>query len=148
MFWRRKLQAAYTKDNYVEAQSTLNRMITELEEINPTAANSLKEGISDTLTLHRLGLNRILGRSFSTTNCIESILAQVEQYTERVDHWRNGAHIQRWVAAGLLEVEPRLNKVHGWKHLPLLRDKIKEELQRLRRESESPMEQKLIEVEA
>ena len=148
MTWRKKLQAAYSKQGYTEAETVLTKLISELDQINPTAANSLREGMSDTLTLHKLGLNRILARSFSTTNCIESILAQVEQYTQRVDRWRNGAHIQRWVAAGLLEVEPRLRKVNGWRYLPSLRDKIKEELERLRRERQSPVEQELAKVGA
>ena len=117
MVWRRKLQAAYSKESYTESHAALDSLIGELDQVNPTAANSLREGMSDTLTLHRLGLNRILARSFSTPNCIESILAQVEQYTQRVDRWRNGAHIQRWVASGLLEVEPRLRRVKGWRHI-------------------------------
>lgn len=148
ILWRRKLQEVYSNQDYSEANSALNALVSELNQVNPTAANSLKEGISDTLTIHRLGLKRILARSFSTTNCIESILAQVEQYTQRVDRWRNGAHIQRWVAAGLLEVEPRLRKVNGWRYLPSLRDKIKEELARRRREGQPLTEQKLAEVEA
>jgi putative transposase len=144
--WRGKLQAAYLKETYSQAHAALTALAQELEQINPTAANSLKEGMSDTLTLHRLGLNRILTRSFSNTNCIESILAQVEQYTGRVDRWRNGAHIQRWVAAGLLEVEPRLRRVNGWRQLPLLRDKIKEELARRHREKQVSLEQELTEA--
>jgi transposase-like protein len=149
ILWRRKLQAAYSKQDYSEANSALNTLVGELNQINPTAANSLKEGMSDTLTIHRLGLNQILARSFSTTNCLESILAQVEQYTQRVDRWRNGAHIQRWVAAGLLEVEPRLKKVYGWRNLRSLRDKIKQELER-RKKEQTPIteEQELTQVEA
>ncbi len=54
------------------------------------------------------------------TDCVESIMSQVEQYTQRVNRWRNGAHMQRWVAAGLLEVEPRLRKVNGWRYMNLL----------------------------
>ena len=107
----------------------LDKLIKALDEINPTAANSLREGSEETLTLHKLGISGNLRRTFSTTNCIESILAQVEQYTQRVDYWRNGAHIQRWVAAGLMEVEPRLCRVKGWRHLTALRSKIKEVLQ-------------------
>jgi len=143
MVWRKKLQAAYAKENYNEARYALSALTQELDNINPTAANSLREGMSDTLTVHKLGLNRILARSFSTTNCIESILAQVEQYTGRVDRWRNGAHIQRWVASGLLEIEPRLKRVYGWRHFYSLRDKIKEELERRRTEKQRPAEQEL-----
>jgi len=134
MPWREKLQTAYARPTYSEAEAALTKLTKELNEINPTAANSLKEGISDTLTLHRLGLNQLLRRSFSTTNCIESILAQVEQYTQRVDRWRDGFHIQRWVASGLLEIEPQLRKVYGWRQFPYLREKIKQELERRRKE--------------
>lgn len=121
MLWRNKLKLAYTKETYQEAKAALERLVKELEEINPTAANSLREGLEETLTLHTLGISGSLRRSFSTTNCIESILAQVEQYTQRVDYWRNGVHIQRWVAAGLMEVEPRLSRVRGWRYLSSLR---------------------------
>ena len=82
----------------------------------------------------------------NTTNCIESILAQVQQYTRRVDRWRNGAQIQRWVAAGLLEVEPRLRKVRGVRHMLLLKDRIKEELKRARKEKYLAEEQELVQV--
>lgn len=129
MLWRNKLKSAYTEETYDKAKGELEKLVKELEEINPTAANSLREGLEETLTLHNLGISGSLRRSFSTTNCIESILAQVEQYTQRVDYWRNGAHIQRWVAAGLIEVEPRLCRIKGWRSLTVLRSKIKEVLQ-------------------
>jgi len=147
IIWRNKLKTAYAKSTHSEAESVLVKLVKELDEINPTAANSLKEGISDTLTLHKLGLNQILRRSFSTTNCIESILAQVEQYTQRVDRWRDGAQIQRWVAAGLIEIEPHLRKVYGWRQAVYLREKIKQELERRRKEQAGiTEEQELVQV--
>lgn len=145
--WRRKLQDAYAETTYQEAQRRLNNLVEELNEINPSASGSLKEGLSDTLTLHRLGLNQILRRSFSTTNCIESIMAQVEQYTQRVDRWRGNTHIQRWVASGLLEVEPRLKRVYGWRHFDSLRYKIKQELERKKKEESGATEEELVQVE-
>jgi len=119
----------------------------ELEEINSSAAASLREGIEETLTIYKLKLSTELRKSFSSTNCIESIMAQVEQYTQRVDRWRNGEHIKRWVASGLLEVEPRLRKVNGWRYMNLLRSRIKEELE-LKQQEENNLadEQKLIQV--
>lgn len=147
LIWRKKLQPAYAKTTRQEAETALKELTQELETLNPTAANSLKQGISDTLTLHKLGLNRILARSFSTTNCSESILAQLEQYTQRVDRWRNGSHIQGWVASGLLELEPRLKKIYGWRNMRSLRDKIKQELERRKKEqSEIAEEQELAQV--
>ncbi len=124
----------------------MTKLISELEEINPTAANSLREGLEETLTLHRMRVPEQLRKSLNTTNCIESILAQVQQYTQRVDRWRNGAQIQRWVAAGLWEVEPRLRKVRGVRHMLLLKDRIKEELKRARKEKYLAEEQELVQV--
>ena len=147
--WRRKLQIAYAQTTYTEAKSALMKLVSELEEINSSAAGSLREGLEETLTIYKLKLSTELRKSFSFTNCIESIMAQVEQYTQRVDRWRNGAHMQRWVAAGLLEVEPQLRKVNGWRYMNLLRDRIQEELNRQQQEqSEDVNEQELIQVGA
>jgi putative transposase len=50
---------------------------------------SLAEGLEETLTLHRLGVAGELGRTFKTTNALESVMAQVEQRTGKVDRWRS-----------------------------------------------------------
>lgn len=128
--WRAKLRQAYAQHTYTDALSALQTLSQELQTLNPSAAHSLQEGMSDTLTLHYLGLNRILRKSFSTTNCMESIMSQVGQYTDRVDRWQNGEHTQRWVAAALTEIEPRLQKVRGYNYLPLLRERVRKALQR------------------
>lgn len=127
VIWRAKLRTAY-KTKYESAKRALNKLESELQEINPSAANSLREGLEETISLHRLQLSAELGKSFSSTNCIESVMSQLSQYTDKVDRWRGGEHIQRWTAAGLLELEPRLNKVHGYRHLNLLRIKLREEM--------------------
>lgn len=67
--YRIKLSQAYAQENYTEAKKALNNIYTELNNINPSAASSLAEGIEDTLTLHRLGLNKELKKNFSSTNC-------------------------------------------------------------------------------
>lgn len=126
--WRSKLQKAYMQETYAKAKQSLDKITEQLEHINPSAASSLREGLEETLTVHKLGLYPQLGKSFCTSNMIESVMAQVEQYTYRVDRWRNGTHRQRWVASGLLELEPRLRRVRGYKHLPELRKKLKQSL--------------------
>ena len=55
------------------------RSIGELEDRNQSAARSLAEGLEETLTLHRLGLYGVLGRSLKTTNGLESVNALVEE---------------------------------------------------------------------
>lgn len=47
-------------------------------------------------------------------------MAQVEQRTAKVDHWRTSDQTQRRCAAALLHIEPRLRKVKGYRHLPQL----------------------------
>ena len=122
---RRRMQEAYGKTTYTEAQRQLEKLDHELSKINPSAAASLTEGLEETLTLHRLGLAPELGKSLNTTNCIESVMSQLGQYTDKVDRWHNGQQILRWTAAGLLQIEGRLNRIYGARYLKLLRFKIR-----------------------
>jgi transposase-like protein len=123
---RHRMQEAYTKTTYTEAKHELEKLDNELSKINPSAAASLREGMEETLTLHRLGLAPELGKSLNTTNCIESVMSQLGQYTDKVDRWHNGQQILRWTAAGLLEIEGRLNRIYGARYLKILRFKMQE----------------------
>lgn len=118
--WRQKLQRAYARPTYAGAQAALRRCHRELQLLNASAAASLLEGLDETLTLHRLGLAEPLGISFRTTNVLESVMAQVERRAGRVTHWRTSDQKQRWCAAALLALEPRLRKVKGYRHLRTL----------------------------
>ena len=118
---RRKLQAAYSQPTYEQAKTALKKVRGELAAVNLSAVASLDEGFEETLTLHRLGLFAELGVSFKTTNCLESINGLVEQRTGKIDYWKNSEQKQRWVATALLDIEPRLRRVRGHKHLPALR---------------------------
>ena len=126
--WRRRLQRAYQRPTYAEARTALTRLQTELEDRNQSAARSLAEGLEETLTLHRLGVFALLGLSFKTTNCLESIHALVEERCAKVDRWTNSNQRQRWLATALLDIEPRLRKVKGYRHLPKLREALRRDL--------------------
>ena len=89
---------------------------------------SLAEGLEETLTLHRLGVFANLGRSFKTTNCIESVNSMAERQCGKVDYWKNSAQKHRWFASALLDIEPRLRKVMGYRQLYKLRDALMTEL--------------------
>jgi len=130
MIWRAKLREAYRQTSYEAAKRALDKLRTELRDMNPSALRSLEEGLEETLSLHRLGLHAELGKSFTSTNCIESVMSQLGQYTDKVDRWRGGSHIQRWAAAGLLELEPRLRKVRGFRYLKLLKAQLCEEVEK------------------
>ena len=62
-FYRHRLQSAYREPTYEGAKSRLMEILNDLEKKNRSAANSLKEDLEETLTLHRLGLAVELGRS-------------------------------------------------------------------------------------
>ena len=83
--WRQRLQRAYNRPDYDEARAALETLHRELEDRNQSAARSLAEGFDETLTLHRLGLYGVLGRSLKTTNCLESVNALVEERCAKVD---------------------------------------------------------------
>ncbi len=126
--WRQRLQRAYNRPEYDEALTALKTLQGELDERNQSAARSLTEGLDETLTLHRLGLYGVLGRSLKTTNCLESVNALVEERCAKVDHWQNSSQRHRWLATALLDIEPRLRKLMGYRHLPTLRAALKQEL--------------------
>lgn len=128
--WRRKLQAAYEQPTYEQAKAALLALRKELRLLNASAAASLDEGFEDTLTLHRLGLFQTLGVSLKTTNCLESLNAQLGQVTDKVDRWRTSDQKHRWVASALLTIEPRLRRIKGYRHLSLLRTALQAEIRR------------------
>ena len=119
--FRRKLQRAYDQPTYSQAKTALKKVRGELNVLNQSAVASLDEGFEETLTVHRLGLFQELGRSFKTTNCIENLNSLIGNRTGKVDRWRNSEQKQRWLATAILDIEPRLRTVVGYRHLPRLR---------------------------
>ena len=126
--WRKRLQRAYDRPTHKEAVAALEQLHAELEERNQSAANSLAEGLEETLTLHRLGVYGVLGISLKTTNCLESVNALVEERCAKVDCWKTSNQRMRWLATALADIEPRLRRVRGHRHLGLLRAALKREL--------------------
>jgi transposase-like protein len=124
--FRRRLQEAYAKTTHKEARAELEQLHRELEKVNMSAANSLMEGLDETLTIHRLGLSPELAQSLSTTNCIEALMAQMGSYTDKVDRWHNSNQILRWTATACMDIEPRMNRIKGHRYLNVLRHKLQE----------------------
>lgn len=126
--YRKRLQRAYNEPTYTQAKQSLMEILQDLKQINLSAANSLEEGIEETLTLHKLGLSEKLGTSLGTTNCIESLNSLLGKYLNKVKYWKNSQQIFRWVACGLMESELRMKKIRNYKSLKLLREKIMQTL--------------------
>jgi putative transposase len=106
---KHQLQNAYALTGYQQAQQELEDLAKEIERRNKSAANSLREGLSETLTLHRLAMTEF-SRSFATTNCIESWHSQIGSATRKVKRLISSDQRHRWVASGLLAAEQQMRQ--------------------------------------
>jgi putative transposase len=93
----------------------------KLEHTHPGAAGSLREGLSETLTVLRLGVPPTLARTLRSTNCIESMISICRNHSANVKNWQSGDMALRWCAAGLVEAGKQFRRVNGHLHLPALR---------------------------
>ena len=128
ILYGKSLQNAYDLPTYKEAKAALDAIKPELALMNESAQNSLEEGLEETLSLHRLGLMPQLKQSFRTTNCIESLNSMVAQITRNVKRWTNSNQRSRWLATALLDIQPRLRRVKGYRSLPRLRRALHKDL--------------------
>lgn len=117
--WR--LRGAWAKPSAEAALQELRATVKWLDAISPSAARSLEDGLAETLTLHRLGINELLRRSLSSTNLIESCFSRTEAWTRRVKRWRDGKMVMRWGAAALLVAEAGFRRIKGHAHLAQLK---------------------------
>ena len=122
------MQEAYDLETYPQAKAALNALRPSLALMNESAQRSLEEGLEETLTLHRLGLMPQLKLSFRTTNCIESLNSMVGQLGRNVKRWNNSNQRYRWLGAALLDIEPRLRRIKGFRFLHLLRFALQKDL--------------------
>ena len=116
----RRLAAAYALTSTAEAKRELEQLHRELQELNPSAARSLAEGLDETLTVNRLPLEGWLRRTMATTNPIESAFSVVDTVCKRVKCWQRGDHLERWVGSALWVAEGNFRKVKGYRDLPRL----------------------------
>jgi transposase-like protein len=75
--WKRKIEMAYQHPIYADAKRAPLRLVKELALVKESAARRLKEGLEETLTLHRLGIFPEPGASFRATNLIESVMTRL-----------------------------------------------------------------------
>ena len=116
--WDRRLANAYDLRSYREAKAALLRIQDELNQVNPSAARSLAEGLEETLTLHRLKVPVELWKTLRSTNVIESAFSIVRVVCRNVKRWRPGNQIERWVGSGLVVAENQFRRIDGYRALP------------------------------
>jgi transposase-like protein len=92
----------------------------------PSAADSLLEGLADMFTINALGLPKILRRCLGSTNVIESPNSGVRSRTHRTKRWPDHAMVVRWVAASLMDMEERFERITGYQQLCMLDARLKE----------------------
>jgi transposase-like protein len=114
------LQRAYRSDDVATAKRLLQDLARRLETEYPSAADSVREGLEETLTIMGVGLSPALRRSLSTTNAAESLISRTRHVKRNVKRWRGGQMVVRWVAAGVLEAVKGFRRLKGHKEMPRL----------------------------
>jgi transposase-like protein len=128
--YERKMCSAYKMTSYADAKAALESIGRELERLNPDAAASLREGLEETLTLHRLDIPALLRTSFSSTNLIESAFSRGRTVMRNVKRWMNSDQRHRWIATALLQAEKNFRKVRGHKSMAVLVNALASEQQK------------------
>ena len=88
----------------------------------------LREGMEDTLTLHRLTNSPTLRRIFSSTNSIESLFSRGRDLSRNVKNWKSENMATRWAGAVLLRAEKGFRKIRGFRELPNLSASLRKEV--------------------
>ena len=92
------VQRAYHHADGVTAKRLLHDLARRLDTDHPSAAESVREGLEETLTSLSLGLSDSLRRSLSTTNAAESLISRTRHVKRNVKRWRGGQMVLRWVS--------------------------------------------------
>lgn len=115
-----RMRVAYAAAEASDGRRLLYQLHDELLQSNPSAAASLAEGLEECLTVAELRLTPKLREALSSTNCIESGFSIVDRICQQVKRWQGSDHRLRWVGSALLFAESRWNRIHGYRHMPVL----------------------------
>jgi len=114
------ISRAYLEFDYDKALRQLNGIAGDLEGRYPDAAASMREGLEDTLAVHRLGVPGLLRKTLSSTNAMESANAVAAGIVRRISKWQDGEMLLRHMAAGFIEAERGFRRVQGYKQIHTL----------------------------
>ena len=115
------MRRAYHADSALAAEAELTELAAELDRTHPGAAASLREGLTETLTVLRLNVPPTLARTLRSTNVVESMISICREHAKNVTNWQDGQMALRWCAAGMVEAGKQFRRVNGHLHLPALR---------------------------
>jgi len=114
------LSRAYREFDYDTALKELSHIADGLEHRYPAAANSLREGLEETLTVHLLGIPALLRQTLCSTNSMESANSVCMGIVRRIKNWKDGEMILRNIAAGFMEAEKGFRRIKGFRQIPVL----------------------------
>src|SRR5213594_1686206 len=115
---RASLRRAWSAPTVGRARDQLRTLAGRLHGDHPGAANSIEEGLDETLTLIRLGLVGALHQSLRSTNPIENLQGSIRSVTRNVKRWKGGSMALRWTVSAVLEAEKSFRRVKGHRDMP------------------------------
>ncbi len=116
----RDLHRAWSLSDANEAERALRNLADKIERAHPDAAASLREGLTDTITINRLDIDGTLAKTLATTNPMESTVDIIRVHARNVKRWQGGDMRLRWAAAGMLAAEHQYRRVKGYRQLDQL----------------------------
>jgi putative transposase len=116
----RAMRQAWDSNDATLAHKRLTKLAGSLEAEHPGAAASLREGLAETLTVQRMGIDGALYRTLRTTNPIENLNGSIARYTRNVKRWKDASMTLRWVASALQDAKGRFRKLRGFKAMKAL----------------------------
>jgi transposase-like protein len=116
----RQLNRAWQLGDAGEAEAALRSLADKIERTHPDAAASLREGLTETTTINRLGVTGTLAATLATTNPMESTIDILKTHARNVKRWQGGDMRLRWAAAGMLAAEGQYRRVKGYRQLDAL----------------------------
>ena len=114
------LRDAFRSMSRTTAKKRLQQLAAGLDDDCPEAAESIREGLDELLTLKDMKLAPWLERTLSTTNPIENLNGNIRRITRNVKRWRDGAMVRRWIGASVLEAARGFRRLRGHKGMPVL----------------------------
>jgi transposase-like protein len=121
------MHQAYAMRDFKRAKLQLENLARRLDDEYPSAASSVREGLSETLTVIKLQLPSTFARTFATTNPIENLNGSARWTCRNVKRWQGGTMILRWCCAAMKEAESRFHRVKAAKSgMPVLLAALRE----------------------
>jgi putative transposase len=114
------LRDAFRSGSRMTAKKRLVQLAAGLDGDHPEAADSIREGLDEVLTLKDMKLPTWLERTLSTTNPIENLNGNIRRVTRNVKRWHDGAMVRRWIGASILEASRGFRRLRGYKGMPVL----------------------------